>query len=78
VLPVTDGSPDSRPANGTPRDRHLGAALSPDLELQAGRQDNYPVDRAAGNQYREVFPEIVDVARASRQFLTRAVRYLGR
>jgi hypothetical protein len=35
------------------------------------------VDRAAGDQYREVFPEIVDIARASRQFLTRAVSYLA-
>jgi SAM-dependent methyltransferase len=42
-----------------------------------GGKDNYPVDRAAGDQYREVYPEIVDVARASRQFLTRAVRYLA-
>jgi hypothetical protein len=42
-----------------------------------GGKDNYPVDRAAGDQYREAFPEIVDVARASRQFLTRAVRYLA-
>ncbi len=42
-----------------------------------GGKDNYPVDRAAGDQYREVYPEIVDLARASRQFLTRAVRYLA-
>ena len=35
------------------------------------------MDRAAGDQYREVFPEIVDIARASRQFLTRAVSYLA-
>jgi hypothetical protein len=42
-----------------------------------GGKDNYPVDREAGDQYREVYPEIVDVARASRQFLTRAVRYLA-
>ena len=42
-----------------------------------GGKDNYPVDRAAGDQYREVFPEIVDIARASRQFLTRAVGYLA-
>ncbi len=41
-----------------------------------GGKDNYPVDRAAGDQYRQVFPGIVDVARASRQFVTRAVRYL--
>jgi S-adenosyl methyltransferase len=42
-----------------------------------GGKDNYPVDRAAGDQFREVFPGIVDVARTSRQFLTRAVRYLA-
>jgi S-adenosyl methyltransferase len=35
------------------------------------------VDRAAGDQYREAFPEIVDIALASRQFLTRAVSYLA-
>jgi hypothetical protein len=42
-----------------------------------GGKDYYPVDRAAGDQYREVFPGIVDVARASRGFLVRAVRYLA-
>jgi hypothetical protein len=42
-----------------------------------GGKDNYPVDRDAGDQYREAFPEIVDVARASRAFLTRAVRWLA-
>jgi len=42
-----------------------------------GGKDNYPVDRAAGDQYREAFPGITDIARASRQFLTRAVRYLA-
>ncbi len=42
-----------------------------------GGKDNYPVDREAGEQYRQVFPGIIDVARASRQFLARAVRYLA-
>jgi O-methyltransferase involved in polyketide biosynthesis len=42
-----------------------------------GGKDNYPVDRAAGDQFREAFPGVVDVARASRGFLTRAVRYLA-
>ena len=42
-----------------------------------GGKDNYPVDRGAGDQYREVFPGIVDIARASRGFLTRAVRFLA-
>jgi S-adenosyl methyltransferase len=41
-----------------------------------GGKDNYPIDRAAGDQFREVYPGIVDVTRASRRFLTRAVRYL--
>jgi O-methyltransferase involved in polyketide biosynthesis len=42
-----------------------------------GGKDNYPVDRAAGDQFREIFPEIVDAARASRGFLSRAVRFLA-
>ncbi len=41
-----------------------------------GGKDNYPADRAAGDEFRGVFPGIVDVARAGRQFLIRAVRYL--
>jgi S-adenosyl methyltransferase len=42
-----------------------------------GGKDNYPVDRAAGDQYREMFPGIVDIALQSRAFLARAVRYLA-
>ena len=42
-----------------------------------GGKDNYPVDRLAGDEYRALYPEIVQVARASRQFLTRAVRFLA-
>ena len=42
-----------------------------------GGQDNYPVDREAGDRYREVFPGIAVVARTSRGFLTRAVAYLA-
>ena len=42
-----------------------------------GGKDWFPVDSAAGDQYIEVFPGIVDIARASRGFLTRAVRYLA-
>jgi O-methyltransferase involved in polyketide biosynthesis len=34
-----------------------------------GGSDNFPVDREAGDQYLEVFPDILEVARASRQFL---------
>ena len=42
-----------------------------------GGKDNYPVDRAAGDRYRETFPQIVDVARAGRYFLARSVRFLA-
>ncbi|HET9560310.1 MAG TPA: SAM-dependent methyltransferase [Actinomycetota bacterium] len=42
-----------------------------------GGKDNYPVDREAGDEYRATYPEIVEVARASRRFLARAVRYLA-
>ncbi|MFC4533523.1 SAM-dependent methyltransferase [Sphaerisporangium dianthi] len=42
-----------------------------------GGEDNYPVDRAAGDRVREVFPGMVDIARHSRHMLTRAVRYLA-
>ncbi|SNQ49416.1 S-adenosyl methyltransferase [Frankia canadensis] len=41
-----------------------------------GGKDNYPTDRAAGDQVYEIFPAIVEVARASRAFLTRAVSFL--
>jgi hypothetical protein len=42
-----------------------------------GGKDNYAVDRAAGDQYRQVFPGIVDVAHSYRAFLARTVRYLA-
>ncbi|WP_248961131.1 SAM-dependent methyltransferase [Sphaerisporangium perillae] len=42
-----------------------------------GGKDNYPVDREAGEQTMTVLPEIVDIARHSRAFLGRAVRYLA-
>jgi len=41
-----------------------------------GGKDNYPVDRAAGDQFCKVYPGIVAEARANRQFLARAIRYL--
>ena len=42
-----------------------------------GGKDNYPVDRAAGDQYRQTFPQIDDIARADRAFLGRAVRFMA-
>ncbi|WP_025620149.1 SAM-dependent methyltransferase [Salinispora cortesiana] len=42
-----------------------------------GGKDNFASDRAAGDQVRAVFPEIVEAARYSREFLRQAVTYLA-
>jgi S-adenosyl methyltransferase len=42
-----------------------------------GGKDNYAVDREAGDQYVKAYPGIVDVARAGRAFIARAVRFLA-
>ncbi len=43
-----------------------------------GGKDNYPVDRAVGDQIRGLHPGIEDYARGDRVFLGRAVRYMAR
>jgi hypothetical protein len=42
-----------------------------------GGKDNYRVDREVGDKVAEMYPDIVQLARAARSFLTRAVRYLA-
>lgn len=42
-----------------------------------GGKDNYPVDREVGDQFCQIFPDIIPVARASRAFNARSVRYLA-
>ncbi|MBB5998259.1 O-methyltransferase involved in polyketide biosynthesis [Streptomonospora salina] len=42
-----------------------------------GGKDNYAADRGAGDHVLSLFPSIVDVARADRAFLQRAVRHLA-
>jgi len=42
-----------------------------------GGKDNYEVDRRLGAAMEESFPQIIEIARASRQFQARAVRYLA-
>jgi O-methyltransferase involved in polyketide biosynthesis len=42
-----------------------------------GGKDNFAADRAAGDQVQEIFPGIARAARAQRDFLGRAVRYLA-
>jgi hypothetical protein len=41
-----------------------------------GGKDHYEVDRRAGEQAREAYPGVVDIARTSRALLGRVVRYL--
>jgi len=41
-----------------------------------GGKDNYEVDRVAGDAYREIAPNIETMARASRDYLIRAVTWL--
>jgi hypothetical protein len=60
------------------------AKLNPDVPHSArmwnywlGGKDNFAADRAVGDQVKEVYPDIVAVARASRGFLSRAVTYLA-
>jgi len=55
-----------------------GVAHSPRIwNYWLGGKDNYEVDRRVGDQFRELFPPIVDIARSSRHFLARAVRHLA-
>ena len=42
-----------------------------------GGKDNYPVDRQVGDQILEMLPDVATLARASRAFLSRAVRHLA-
>ncbi|MER6172053.1 SAM-dependent methyltransferase [Streptosporangium sp. NPDC001681] len=42
-----------------------------------GGKDNYAIDREIGDQFVGIFPEIVDIARSSRAFLSRAVEYMA-
>jgi hypothetical protein len=42
-----------------------------------GGKDNYPIDRAAGDEVVRLYPEILTVARESRKLLIRVVRYLA-
>ena len=68
--PARDGTPSEVPVDSTvPQSARI-------WNYWLGGKDNYPVDRAAGDQFVAVYPEIVDVARHSRAFLSRAVRYL--
>jgi hypothetical protein len=42
-----------------------------------GGEDYFPVDKAAGDDYAAVFPGVFNLARSSRAFIARTVRYLA-
>jgi O-methyltransferase involved in polyketide biosynthesis len=42
-----------------------------------GGRDHYEVDRLAGERYRDIFPGVIEMARASRAFVTRSIGYLA-
>jgi hypothetical protein len=72
------------PTRGEPQQDTAGTGIDTTVPHSAriwnywlGGKDNYAVDREAGDQYLEIFPGITVVARSSRGFLTRAVRYLA-
>ncbi|MBM2618447.1 SAM-dependent methyltransferase [Actinoplanes sp. LDG1-06] len=65
-------------------DQEAPAELQPDVPHAArmwnywmGGKDNFAADRAAGDAVAQVYPEIVVMARQSRKFLIRVVRYLA-
>jgi hypothetical protein len=67
---------DSSPTRGAKLD--TGAPHSARVwNYWLGGKDNFAADRQLGDQIKQIFPDIVDIARASRVFLTRAARYLA-
>ncbi|QXJ26566.1 SAM-dependent methyltransferase [Actinomadura graeca] len=42
-----------------------------------GGKDNYPVDQEAGDRFAAIYPGITDMARTSRYFIMRVVRFLA-
>jgi hypothetical protein len=65
----------ARPVNGTLDTSRPHSARVWNYWL--GGKDNFGPDRELGDHVAAVFPDIVDIARASRHFLARAVRYLS-
>ena len=78
-----DGSPAQGELGPEGPDATAGTAIDTSVPHSAriwnyalGGKDDYAVDRAAGDAYVKVYPGIVDVARAGRAFIARAVSYL--
>src|SRR3954469_11375792 len=68
----------------TTPDEDLSSQLQPDIPHAArmwnywmGGKDNFAADRATGDAVAGIYPEIALMAKFSRQFLIRVVRYLA-
>lgn len=72
--------PDSDPSgDATARIGHIDTSVPHAARFWnylLGGKDNYAPDREIGDQMKTEFPEMVNIARSSRRFLVRAVRYL--
>jgi len=68
---VTDEAPSPRPQHdsSTPHSARV-------WNYWIGGKDNYEIDRQVGDQVLATYPDIVEIARQSRYFLARAVRFL--
>ena len=71
-----DATPSAAPSAGSPQIDTTRTHSARIWNYWMGGKDNYPIDRAAGDQVAEFFPEIVDLARTSREFLVRVVTHL--
>ncbi|GAA2449544.1 SAM-dependent methyltransferase [Actinomadura vinacea] len=75
----SDDASSSWPGAGTdpPRDIDTGVPQSARIwNYWLGGKNNYPVDRAAGDEVLRVYPRMPDAARAARHFIARVVRHL--
>jgi len=71
---MTSSSSDSEPSSRLHTDVPHSARI---WNYWLGGKDNFAADRAVGDQVKQVYPDVVEVAVASRAFLGRAVRFLA-
>lgn len=73
---MTDASsdPDSQPHAGVDTSVPHSARI---WNYWLGGKDHFAIDRMAGDQYRDTFPDIEPIARGARGFLGRVVTYLA-
>jgi hypothetical protein len=63
---------EDRPAREVPSTQKIDTTVPHSARIWnywLGGKDHYPVDREAGDTYREIYPGIVDTARAVRYFM---------